>query len=103
MPAEVIFDHSASREYLRARRWYAERAEERIAEGFTHEVNRVLVHIVENPEAAGTDFRQHYRWVRLHRFPYLIYYRIANSDTVVILAVAHKRRRLGYWMRRDKE
>ena len=103
MPAEVIFDHSASREYLQARRWYAVRAEERIAEGFTHEVNRVLVLIAENPEAAGTEFRQHYRWVRLHRFPYLIYYRIANFDTVVVLAVAHKRRRLGYWMRRDKE
>ncbi len=26
MPAEVIFDRMASREYLKARRWYAARA-----------------------------------------------------------------------------
>ena len=32
MPAKVIFDRLASREYLKARRWYAARADERIAE-----------------------------------------------------------------------
>lgn len=103
MPSEVIFDRMASREYLRARRWYASRADERIAEGFTHELNRILVRIAENPAAAGTEFRQRYRWVRLRRFPYLVYYRIASPDIVVVLAVAHKRRRLGYWLRRENE
>ena len=32
MPAELIFDRMASREYLKARRWFAARAAERIAE-----------------------------------------------------------------------
>ena len=71
MPAEVIFDCRASREYLNARRWYSKQADERIAEGFTHELNRVLVRVAENPEAAGTQFRLRYRWVRLRRFPFL--------------------------------
>lgn len=31
MSAEVIFDRMASREYLKARRWYAAQADERIA------------------------------------------------------------------------
>ena len=68
MPAEVIFDRMASREYLKARRWYAARADERIAEGFTHELNRVVLRIDEKPETAGTEFRQRYRWVRMRRF-----------------------------------
>ena len=67
MPTEVIFDRLASRESLKARRWYAARADERIAEGFTHELNRVLVHIAENPQTAGTEFRQRYRGVRGRR------------------------------------
>ena len=68
MSAEVNFDRMASRESLKARRWFAARADERIAEGFTHELNRVLLRIAENPETAGTEFRQRYRGVRLRRF-----------------------------------
>ena len=101
MPASVVFDTSASREYLKARRWYAARAGEQTASAFTDEVNRIVVRIAESP-ATGTEFRTHYRWVRLKRFPYLVYYRVAGTDTLVVLAVAHKRRRSGYWIRRDK-
>lgn len=101
MPASVVFDISASREYLKARRWYAARAGETIAAGFADEVDRVMVRIAENP-TTGTEFRTRYRWVRLKRFPYLIYYRVADAETVVVLAVAHKRRRSGYWLGRDK-
>ncbi len=101
MPASVLFDTSASREYLKARRWYAARAGEQIAAAFADEVDRVVVRIAETP-TTGTELRTHYRWARLKRFPYLIYYRLTDPATVVVLAVAHKRRRLGYWLRRDK-
>ena len=102
MPASVLFDTSASREYLKARRWYAARAGEQIAAAFADEVDQIVVRIAESP-TAGTEFRTRYRWVRLRRFPYLIYYRVVGTDTIVVLAVAHKRRRLGYWLRRDKD
>ena len=101
MPASVIFDPSASREYLKARRWYAARSGEQIAAAFADEVDRAVVRIAENPET-GIEFRTRYLWVRLRRFPYLIYYRVVSADTLIVLAVAHKRRRSGYWMRRDK-
>ena len=101
MPASVVFDTSASREYLKARRWYAARAGEKIAAAFADEVDRVVVRIAESP-TAGTVFRTRYRWVRLQRFPYLVYYRVVDTDTLVVLAVAHKRRRPAYWLRRDK-
>lgn len=103
MPTEVIFDRMASREYVKARRWFATRAGEQLAGRFTAEVNRTVQRIAEKPDTIGTEFRRHYRWVRLRRFPYLIYYRVASRETVVVLAVALQRRRLGYWMRRDKE
>ena len=74
---------------------------EQIAVAFADEVDRAVVRIAESP-TIGTEFRTHYRWVRLKRFPYLIYDREVGIDTVVVLAVAHKRRRLGYWLRRDK-
>ena len=101
MPTSVFFDTSASREYLKARRWYAARAGEQIASAFAEEVGRAVVRIAENP-ATGIEFRTRYLWVRLRRFPYLIYYRGVSADTLVVLAVAHKRRRSGYWMRRDR-
>jgi plasmid stabilization system protein ParE len=35
----------------------------------------------------------------LREYPYSIVYRLVD-DTVVIVAVAHSRRRFGYWKRR---
>ena len=40
MPASVVFDTSASREYLKALRWYAARAGEQIAAAFADEVRQ---------------------------------------------------------------
>ena len=101
MAVDIHFDVSASREYLRARRWYAARAGESIASGFVEELDRVLMRLANSP-TSGTEFRQKYRWLRLRRFPYLVYYRIASEQTVVVLAVAHARRRPGYWIGRDR-
>lgn len=82
MPASVVFDTSASREYLKARRWYAARAGEAIAAGFADEVDRVVVRIAENP-TTGTEFRTRYRWVRLKRFP--ISFTTESSNTTRLL------------------
>ncbi len=35
----------------------------------------------------------------IHRFPFFVLYR-ASSDEIVIVAVAHRRRRPGYWLGR---
>jgi len=39
------------------------------------------------------------RFVVQCRFPYAIYYRVDGSE-VVIVAIAHQKRRPGYWLRR---
>jgi hypothetical protein len=47
-------------------------------------------------------YHRHYRWVRTRRFPYILYYRLVDADEVLIVAVAHARRRPGYWLRRSR-
>jgi len=59
----------------------------------------VTFHRLAAPQA-GPSFRGRFRWVRLRRFPYLIYDLIIDSDRARVLAVAHARRRPGCWIRR---
>ena len=98
---EVLFHRLAASEYLKARRWYAREGGERLAERFRHAVDEAVDRIARNPEA-GAIFRKSYRWVRLHRFPYLLYYQLLDDTRVMVLAVAHAARRPAYWLRRAK-
>ena len=59
------------------------------------EVDRALSYLCEFPRAAKPVDRIHGSY-KLHRFPYLPVYRIA-VDELVIVAVAHTSRKLGYW------
>jgi len=69
---EVTFHRLASKEYIRARRWYAKEGGEQLAERFSDEVDEAVQRIARNPES-WPIFRKTYRWVRLHHFPYLLY------------------------------
>jgi hypothetical protein len=53
-----------------------------------------------HPLALRELHRQRYRWMRVKRFPYLLYYEIRDPQPVLIYAIAHGRRRPAYWMRR---
>ena len=98
---DVLFHRIAANEYLKARRWYAQEGGDRLADRFRDKVDEAVERIARNPEA-GAAFRKSYRWVRLHRFPYLLYYHILDDSRVMILAVAHAARRPAYWLRRAK-
>src|SRR5262245_39922300 len=101
MPAEIRFVEAAKREYLKVCRWYESHANESVASAFVDELDHVLSRITDDL-TAGTEFRIRYRWIRLRKFPYLVYFRYINKDCALVLAVAHKRRRPGYWLRRDQ-
>lgn len=65
------------------------------AAGFLHELSQALRRITEAPlryplAPHGT------RRIMLERFPFNIFYRVGQGDAVVI-AVAHQKRRPGYW------
>jgi plasmid stabilization system protein ParE len=79
-----------------ARLWYAERSPD-AADAFMSELDRALASIAEAPMRwpvkAGAR-----RYV-MRRFPFVLVYRVSGS-IVEVVAVAHGRRRPGYWKSR---
>lgn len=69
-----------------------------LGKSFATEVERPISFIREFPDAgamAGPTRRR----VLVDRFPYTIVYQ-HDSDSVVVVAIAHQRRRPRYWQRR---
>src|SRR5256885_11854248 len=98
-PVVVDFDRLAAQEYTLARRRYA-RNSPTVAESFRGAVADAIRRIETSP-FQRTPFRSRYRWRRVPRFPYTLYYLPLNPSHVLILAVAHTSRRPGYWLRRS--
>jgi plasmid stabilization system protein ParE len=79
-----------------AARWYAER-NARAAVRFSLELDAAEAAILKQPDAwPAFDGTRRYL---LRRFPFSVVYRIEASK-ILIVAVAHERRRPGYWRRR---
>ncbi|MBI1831041.1 MAG: type II toxin-antitoxin system RelE/ParE family toxin [Planctomycetes bacterium] len=96
----VQFHRLALKEYLHERRWYARRSAQAAAR-FVLAVDAAVQRIAENPLACP-ELRDGVRWVRLRRFPHLLYFLELTDNVIEIVAVAHGLRRLGYWIRRLK-
>jgi hypothetical protein len=97
---DVRFHRLAIREYEERRDWY-ERRREGLGDAFRDEVDRAVARIAKSPNRWPVVFVK-FRKVRLRRFPYLLYYHVADTSLALalVLAVAHARRRPGYWKRR---
>jgi plasmid stabilization system protein ParE len=63
--------------------------------GFLDEVQRVINILREHPEL-GQPVGQGLRRALLHRFPFSLIYSV-EVDEVLVVGVAHQRRRPGYW------
>jgi plasmid stabilization system protein ParE len=82
--------------------WYAERSS-RAPAAFLEELDKGIKSIQESPKRWPV-FDQDCRRFPLFRFPYFIVYYEKSESVIQILAVAHGRRRLGYWRpRRDDD
>jgi toxin ParE1/3/4 len=90
----VEFHPLAADEAGAAERWYRERNEIAAAR-FQWELDRAVDLISERPNT-GSPYLGHTRRVMLRRFPFFVVYRV-RGDNVQIVAVAHARRRPGYW------
>jgi hypothetical protein len=95
---DVRFHRLAIREYEETRAWY-ERRREGLGDSFRDEVDRAVARIAKSPTQWPVAFDR-FRRVRLRRFPYLLYYYVVDASLALVLAVAHGRRRPGYWRRR---
>jgi plasmid stabilization system protein ParE len=93
----VEFHPLAADEAQAAERWYRERNE--TASGrFQRELDRAIEQIAERSET-GSPYLSNTRRVLLRRFPFFIVYRV-RGGVLEIVAVAHGRRRPGYWRTR---
>jgi hypothetical protein len=94
----VVFHRLAAQEFVRARRSYGRRSAQAESR-FVTAVADALLFIEANPLLASA-YQGNYRWQRVRRFPYVLYFEPIATGTVYIYAVAHARRRPGYWLRR---
>src|SRR5437016_5943856 len=89
------FNPQALTEADAAIRWYRERSE-RAAADFILEIDRAIAKILKAPHR-WPEFDPGYRRLLLTRFPYWIIYREKTAYSIEVMAIAHIRRRPGYW------
>jgi plasmid stabilization system protein ParE len=98
MPQFAVDVHPlAADEAEAAERWYRER-NETASMRFRHELDRAVDLISDRPEA-WSPYVGGTRRILLRRFPFFVVYRVFD-ERVQIVAVAHARRRPGYWRKR---
>ena len=90
----VEFHPEAAQEAQAATEWYLLRSV-RAAEGFVRELERAVGSVADAPDR-WPIFIEGTRRFLLRRFPYSVVYRVSR-DSLQIVAVAHARRRPGYW------
>lgn len=98
MILKAIRFHGAARRELRKA---ADRYDERLpglgdefAAAIEHSVNLIATH----PQL-GSPYMLSTRRVQIRRFPYSLVY-AEREDSLIVIAVAHHRRRPDYWLRR---
>lgn len=91
------FHAEAQAELLAAHRFYWERSPA-AADGFLLDLELALDEIAEAP-ARWPAYVSGTRRLVLRRYPYFIVY-LARRRAITIIAVAHAKRRPGYWHRR---
>jgi plasmid stabilization system protein ParE len=74
--------------------WYLDRSLS-AAERFQRELERAQIAIQASPEVWG-EYLAGTRHFLLKRYPYAVVYRV-SEDRIEIVAIAHGRRKPGYW------
>ena len=98
MAAEIRVHDVAANEYRRARARY-NRESLNVALRFDEALEEAFDQIATRPEC-GAVYANRFRWVKLRKYPFLIYYEIVSDVLIRVFAIAHERRRPGYWTRR---
>jgi len=92
---KAVFLKSAQAELDAAVDYYANHASDRVAEAFLQDALQTRQRLIEHPEI-GKAVSKRLRALTFKHFPYSLIYRL-SADTISIHAVAHQRRRFGYW------
>src|SRR5690348_7894247 len=98
IPAEIDIHPHAVTEARQAYRWYLRRSRS-AARRFQAALEAALMQIAQSPDRWPTYLLgTHYRLLR--RFPFILVYRQV-AGRLQVVAVAHAKRRPGYWKRRQ--
>jgi plasmid stabilization system protein ParE len=97
IPAEIDIHPAAVKEASKAYRWYLRRSAG-AANRFQAALEAALEQIAHSPDR-WPAYLHATRYRLLRRFPFIVVYR-QLVDRLQVLAVAHGRRRPGYWKRR---
>ena len=95
----VRFHRLAAEEYRSARNWYRQR-DASVAGRFCVAVDSAVDRIMQDADSHPV-LVDDIRWVRVRKFPYILIFAQELSGTVLVLALAHAKRRPGYWKRRQ--
>jgi toxin ParE1/3/4 len=90
--------HPAADSELRAAANYYEDRVSGLGDEFLADVERACLRLSEH-QALGPRLDSDHRRLALRRFPFGLIYRLSSSK-VQIVAVAHRRKRPGYWRQR---
>lgn len=93
----AILEPAARLELLAAIRWYLDEAGVRHAQAFQSEIERMLKLLTQVPEI-GAEHPRGTRSIPLRVYPFILHY-VVEADCIRILAVAHQKRRPGYWIK----
>jgi plasmid stabilization system protein ParE len=94
---EIVVSSAAELEYAEALRWYTERSVQ-AAERFEAEFGSALDAIAADPNRFPMCDARH-RYLLMDHYPFQIVFREFGSG-IAIVAVAHAKRRPGYWEHR---
>ena len=96
LPVDYLLE--ARRDFDESFDWYAQRSAQAAIQ-FASSVDAALVAVAANPErfVAVDDI---HRECPVRRFPFRIVYRVAK-DRIVVVAIAHAKRRPAYWKDRE--
>lgn len=95
---KVKLHPEARAELIEARNWYHDRSA-LSSVAFSHALDRAIFRIRESPDSFPVADHGTRKFV-LQRFPFNVFYRISKVE-IVVVAVAHQKRRPGYWSGRS--
>ncbi|SRR5712691_8652894 len=93
-PRNVRFHPQAEQEAQRASRWYVERSPT-AAQAFLADLDHAILRVTEAP-ARWPLYQGAARRYIFQQFPFSVIYRVTD-DAIDVVAVAHHRRKPGYW------
>lgn len=95
---KIEFHPEAEDDLANAKQWYKQRsrlAARAFATEFAYAIRQIATSPMRWPKTEGEPRR-----FVLSRFPFSIVYRL-ESERVYVIAIAHQRRRPGYWRNRE--